>query len=209
MPIHDEVLAAARRLGRERGGWTFRPDEVVRALPHLNASSVRTHIVSRCCVNAPAHHLHRWGYFRRVARGLYEILPAYRRGPPARRAAAADPGKEHAAKGDAAKAGGARADAAKADAAKRRLAEAPATYGWRSAAPPRDTVHAVVTRSRDWYVAECLEVAVVSQGHTLDELVANLGEAVDLHLEGGDAARHGLVRAPRIALTYEIAPRPA
>jgi predicted RNase H-like HicB family nuclease len=172
---------------------------VVRALPHLNASSVRTHIVSRCCVNAPAHHLHRWGYFRRVARGLYDILPAYRRGPPARRAPAAD----------AANAGAAKAGASKAGGAKRRLAETPATYGPRSAAPPRDTVHAVVTRSRGWYVAECLEVAVVTQGHTLDELVANLGEAVGLHLEGGDAARQGLVRAPRIALTYEIAPRPA
>jgi len=55
----------------------------------------------------------------------------------------------------------------------------------RASAPPRDTVHAVVTRSRGWYVAECLEVAVVTQGHTLDELVTNLREAVGLHLEGG------------------------
>lgn len=184
MPVHDEVLAAARRLCRERGVWTFRLAEVVRALPHLNASTVRTHIVSRCCVNAPAHHPHRWGYFRRVARGVYEILPTYRRGAPAQPAQAAR-------------------------AAKSRVAETPGTYGPRAAAPPRDTVHAVVTRSGGWYVAECLEVAVVTQGHTLDELVANLGEAVGLHLEGGDAARHGLVPAPRIALTYEIAPRPA
>src|SRR6266581_3606077 len=79
MPVHAEVLAAARRLCRERSAWTFRPDEVVRALPHLNASTVRTHIVSRCCVNAPKNHLHRWAYFRRVARGQYEILPALRR----------------------------------------------------------------------------------------------------------------------------------
>ena len=66
MAVHDEVLEAARRLCRERGGWTFRPDEVVRALPHLNPGTVRTHIVSRCCVNAPLHHPHRWAYFRRV-----------------------------------------------------------------------------------------------------------------------------------------------
>ena len=80
MPVHAEVLAAARRLCRERSGWTFRPDEVVRALPHLNASTVRTHIVSRCCVNAPKHHLHRWAYFRRIARGVYEVLPGVREG---------------------------------------------------------------------------------------------------------------------------------
>jgi predicted RNase H-like HicB family nuclease len=208
MPVHDQVLSTARRLCRERGGWTFRLDEVVRALPHLNASTVRTHIVSRCCVNAPAHHLHRWRYFRRVGRGRYEILPAYRRGAPARRAAGASVA---AGAGSAAAAGAVAMEGAgpAAGATKPRVAEARGTYGSWSAAAPRDTVHAVVTRSRGWYVAECLEVAVVTQGHTLDELVANLGEAIGLHLEGGDAARHGLVRAPRIALTYEIAPRTA
>lgn len=184
MPVHDQVLAAARRLCRERSGWTFSPDEVVRALPHLNASTVRTHIVSRCCVNAPANHPHRWGYFRRVGRGLYEILPAHRRVPGESRRAAKR-------------------------SATTRVGETAGTYGPRSAATPRDTVHAVVTRTRGWYVAECLEVAVVTQGHTLDELVANLREAVGLHLDGGDAARNGIVPSPRIALTYEIAPRSA
>jgi predicted RNase H-like HicB family nuclease len=191
MPVHDEILATARRLCRERGGWRFGPDEVVRALPHLNASTVRTHIVSRCCVNAPAHHPHRWGYFRRVARGVYEILPAHRRGTPARRGGAPETRK-----------GAHRA-------ATTRVAETAGTYGSRGAVPTRDTVHAVVTRSRDWYVAECLEVAIVTQGHTLDELVSNLREAVGLHLEGGDAARHGVVASPWIALMYEIAPRRA
>ena len=31
----------------------------------------------------------------------------------------------------------------------------------------------MVSESKDWFVAECLEVAVVTQGRTLDELVAN------------------------------------
>jgi predicted RNase H-like HicB family nuclease len=203
MPVHDEVLATARRLCRERGGWRFGPDEVVRALPHLNPSTVRTHIVSRCCVNAPAHHPHRWGYFRRVARGVYEILPAHRRGVPARRRGKPAVGRSN-------QTGGRGAARAKRDfSATTFVAETGGTYGSRAAAPARDTVHAVVTRSRDWYVAECLEVAVVTQGHTLDELMANLREAVGLHLQGGDAARHGVVASPRIAVTYEIAPRRA
>src|SRR5512139_2622734 len=79
MAIHTEVLETARRLCRERGGWTFTPEEVVRALPDLNANSVRTHIVSRCCVNAPKNHPHTWDYFTRLRRGIYEIRPAYRR----------------------------------------------------------------------------------------------------------------------------------
>ena len=33
------------------------------------------------------------------------------------------------------------------------------------------------------YVAECEEIAVVTQGNTLDEVVSNLKEAVLLHLE--------------------------
>jgi predicted RNase H-like HicB family nuclease len=181
MPVHDAVLDAARRLCRERGGWTFRPDEVVRALPHLNASSVRTHIVSRCCVNAPRHHPHRWPYFRRVARGVYEILPALRRVGRARPAARPGPAS--------------------------RVAETAGAYGRRAGAAPRDTVHVVVTRDRDWYVAECLELAVVTQGRTLDELVVNLREAVALHLEGEDPASVGVVAEPRIALTYEVKAR--
>jgi predicted RNase H-like HicB family nuclease len=40
------------------------------------------------------------------------------------------------------------------------------------------------------YVAECLDVAVVTQGKTLDETAQNLREAILLHL-GGDLAKVG------------------
>jgi len=79
MSIRERVLEAALRICRGRGGWTFGPGEIVVALPDLNSGSVRTHVMSRCCVNAPAHHVHRWPYFRRIHRGEYEILPAWRR----------------------------------------------------------------------------------------------------------------------------------
>jgi hypothetical protein len=78
MPIHQRVLEASLRICRERGKWVFGPGEIVAALVDLNAGSVRTHIMSRCCINAPAHHAHRWPYFRRLRRGVYEILPAWR-----------------------------------------------------------------------------------------------------------------------------------
>ena len=190
MPVHSEVLDAARRLCRERSGWTFRPDEVVRALPHLNASTVRTHIVSRCCVNAPKNHPHRWAYFRRVSRGLYEILPAVRRARTIHHRLASG---ERGSPPHRATSG---------------VAESSRIYGRRSAAPPSDTVHAFVTRDRGWYVAECLELAVVSQGRTLDELVVNLREAVALHLEGEDPASLGVVAEPRISMTYEVRASP-
>ena len=47
--------------------------EIVEALPNLNSGSVRTHVSSRCCVNAPDNHQHRWPYFHRVRRGLYRL----------------------------------------------------------------------------------------------------------------------------------------
>jgi hypothetical protein len=60
---------------------------VVAALPWLNAGTVRTHVASRCSVNAPAHHQSRHQYFRSVGRGIYRIEPAFRRRrPPTQRA---------------------------------------------------------------------------------------------------------------------------
>lgn len=167
MAIHEDVLAAARRICRERGERTFRVADIVHALPHLNPSSVRTHVVSRCCVNAPKNHPHKWGYFRRVGRGEYVILSPYnieRKAP-------------------------------------RRVEESPAVYA--SAGPPRDTVHIVVRRSAGLYVAEGLELALVTQGRSLDELLTNLREAIRLHLEGEDPATFGLTATPRLAVTYE------
>ena len=76
-PIHAQVPAAAQRLCRS-AHWTFQSIEVVRALPHLNENSVRTHVMSRCCENAPENHAHRWPNFRRVGRGLYEIRSEFR-----------------------------------------------------------------------------------------------------------------------------------
>ena len=47
------------------------------------------------------------------------------------------------------------------------------------------TIKAVIRPGeQSGYVGECLEVPVVTQGASLDETVANLSEAVALHLEG-------------------------
>jgi predicted RNase H-like HicB family nuclease len=56
------------------------------------------------------------------------------------------------------------------------------------------------------YVAECLEISVVTQGETLDEVVNNLKEAVSLHLEGEDPAEFGLVANPSVLVTFELNP---
>jgi hypothetical protein len=42
---------------------------------------------------------------------------------------------------------------------------------------------ASVWREGDWYVAQCLEVDVASQGETEDAAIANLREALELYFE--------------------------
>ncbi|HEY7191291.1 MAG TPA: hypothetical protein VH436_32285 [Vicinamibacterales bacterium] len=78
-PIHEQVLSTANALAEPDG--TFRIADVAAALPHLNPATVRTHVASRCCANAPAHHQSRYRYFRAVRRGVYRVEPAFRRRP--------------------------------------------------------------------------------------------------------------------------------
>ena len=43
------------------------------------------------------------------------------------------------------------------------------------------TLTAALHQEEDWFIAQCLEVDVASQGHTIDEALANLAEAVELY----------------------------
>ena len=45
------------------------------------------------------------------------------------------------------------------------------------------TFAAVIHKEDDLYVADCPEVGTVSQGHTVEEAIANLKEATELYLE--------------------------
>jgi predicted RNase H-like HicB family nuclease len=172
--VHEEVLAAANRIGVQHGDWTFTPYEVVRALPGLKENSVRTDIVSRCCVNAPKNHLRKWDYFRRVGHGQYEVLPKYRTtglstgspagGPSVARTNSRRENPDH---------------------------------------PLRDVIHVVIHAGQDAFTAECLEVAAVTQGSTLDEVVRNLNEVLALFLEGEDLAALGLSDHLRVQVIFE------
>ncbi len=69
------------------------------------------------------------------------------------------------------------------------------------------TIKAVIRPGdQSGYVAECLEVAVVTQGATLDEVAHNLKEAVELHLANEDLAALGLAPDPTILVTLELTP---
>ena len=174
MSIHEEVLSVARRLCGVRQSLTFTPAEIVAALPHLNERSVRTHVVSRCCVNAPGDHAHRWPYFRRQRRGVYEIQPEYRVPQNSDVPQVAEPSPAYEL----------------------------------SAVVPRQAIHAVVFESEDQYVGECLEIAIVTQGASLDETVANLREAIELYMSGEDPDVLGIAPNARLVVTLETSTGP-
>jgi predicted RNase H-like HicB family nuclease len=61
-----------------------------------------------------------------------------------------------------------------------------------------------IFRGEEQYVAECLDLPVVTQAPTLDELARNIQEAVALHLEGEDLADLGLAPNPTILASFEL-----
>ena len=56
------------------------------------------------------------------------------------------------------------------------------------------------------YVAECLDLPVVTQGKSLDELADNLREAIGLHLEGEDLSELDLAPEPSVLASFELEP---
>ena len=72
----------------------------------------------------------------------------------------------------------------------------------------RRTINAFVREGETQYVAECLDISVVTQGVTLDETIANLKEAVALHLEGESLEELGFATEPTLLVTLELEPSP-
>ena len=47
----------------------------------------------------------------------------------------------------------------------------------------KQTFTATVWTEGDWYIAQCREVEIASQGTTKEEALDNLAEAIELHFE--------------------------
>ena len=63
-----------------------------------------------------------------------------------------------------------------------------------------------IHKGEKFYVAECLDLPVVTQAETLDELADNLKEALALHLEDEDLSEFGLAPDPSILASFELEP---
>lgn len=63
-----------------------------------------------------------------------------------------------------------------------------------------------IFRGEEQYVAECLDLPVVTQAKTLDELTESLSEAIRLHLRGEDLAELGFAEDPSVLASFELDP---
>jgi predicted RNase H-like HicB family nuclease len=70
--------------------------------------------------------------------------------------------------------------------------------------PLKRTIHVRISRGEHQFVAECLDLPVVTQAPSLDELTENIREAIGLHLEGEDLAALGLAPNPTVLATMEL-----
>lgn len=68
----------------------------------------------------------------------------------------------------------------------------------------RRLIQVRIFRGDKKYVAECLDLPIVTQGDTLDEVTANIREAIGLHLEGENLAELGIAEDPAVVATMEL-----
>jgi predicted RNase H-like HicB family nuclease len=62
----------------------------------------------------------------------------------------------------------------------------------------RRTIQVRFFRDETKYVAECLDLPVVTEADTLDQLASNIREAIGLHVEGENLADLGIAPDPII-----------
>jgi predicted RNase H-like HicB family nuclease len=61
-----------------------------------------------------------------------------------------------------------------------------------------------ISKGESYYVAECLDLPVVTQGKTLDEVKMNLEEAIALHLEDEDLSEYEIDPHPSVLASFEL-----
>jgi len=65
-----------------------------------------------------------------------------------------------------------------------------------------------ISKGEKYYIAECADLSLVTQGKTLDGLVENLQEAIELRLEGENLKEMGISLFPSILSNFEIQSKP-
>jgi len=77
MAARTEILKAVEVITSEKADKVFQVGEVIQFMKSNGSgykeSTIRTHIVSKCCANAPNHHGTVYNDFERIGKGLYVV----------------------------------------------------------------------------------------------------------------------------------------
>lgn len=61
-----------------------------------------------------------------------------------------------------------------------------------------------ISKGEKYYIAEGIDLSIVTQGKTLDELAKNIQEAVELHLEGENLSDFNIAPNPSVLMNFEL-----
>lgn len=61
-----------------------------------------------------------------------------------------------------------------------------------------------ISKGEKWYVGEGIDLPIVTQGKTIDEVVSNLEEAMKLHLKGENLLELDLASHPSALVNFEL-----
>ena len=78
MTCRDEILISVKQIISSKGINEFSIIEVIRQMKangtEFAESTIRTHITSRLCANAPDNHIVTYNDFERIDKGRYRLL---------------------------------------------------------------------------------------------------------------------------------------
>jgi predicted RNase H-like HicB family nuclease len=57
-----------------------------------------------------------------------------------------------------------------------------------------------ISKGESYYIAECMDLPIVTQGKTLDETIENIREAFSLHIEDENFSELGIASNPAISV---------
>lgn len=74
----EELREAVKVIVEQKGKNEFSPTEAETFMRNndtqYKVSTIRTHVTSKCCKNAPQHHQTKYDDFERIDKGLYKLL---------------------------------------------------------------------------------------------------------------------------------------
>lgn len=68
----------------------------------------------------------------------------------------------------------------------------------------KNIIQFTISKGEKFYIASGVDIPVVTQAKTLDELQKNIIESVELHLTGKKASSLGISKKPSIFINYEL-----